>query len=115
MTSSRNGPRRLAAIAALFALALAVAPAASGGEQTALRVQMVRVDGDRLWISVANPGEEIAYERLVIRVALDSGVLETTLLVSIPGGQTKLFELHSPAPGEEMTPLGVILDDGSPF
>lgn len=115
MASSAHGPPRYAAIAGLLALALATAPAILAGEHSALQIQSVRLEGDRLVILVANPGERSAHGKLIVRVAVDSDLAETTLRLTVPGGETTLVELRSPAPGEEMTPLGVILDDGSPF
>ena len=114
MTSSANGPRRIATIAGLLALVLAVAPTVYGGARSALQVQLVRLDGDRLVISVTNTGDQIAHEKLVFRFALESGVVETSVRVTLRGGETTILELRSPF-GGEISPLGVILDDGSPF
>lgn len=115
MTCSAHGPPRFAAVAGLLALALATAPAILAGEHSALQIQSARLEGDRLVISVANTGERTAHGKLTVRVAVGSGSAEITLRLTVPGGETTLVELRSPAPGEEMIPLGVILDDGSPF
>ena len=106
MRSSANGPRRIAAIAGVFALALAVAPVVSGDERSPLQIRSVRLDGDRLLITVTNTSDRTVHEKLVFA--------NTALWVTLGGGQTTTLELRSPS-GGEIGPLGVILDDGSPF
>jgi hypothetical protein len=117
MKPSRKLLRRWTALAGTLILAAGAVPMAlaAGHEAAPLRVVGMTVGGAGVEIEILNPGPERQTGTVTVRVRLGNRVETVAASVAIPGGQKVFVLVPPPAPGRRLVPMGVILDDGTPF
>ena len=105
----------LAGIAILAAGAVPAAKAAAGQEAAPLRVVGMTVGGNGVEIVVSNPAPERQRGTVLLRLRLGDRVATVAAPVTVPGGQKVFLVVPPPATSRWVVPMGVILDDGTPF
>jgi hypothetical protein len=112
----RTTGKRLTQVAiAVGALVLAMATPSFGKGNPALTIRSVTIHGNHVAIAVTNRSPRRQAGTVTSRVLVDGAPTVASAPVSAAPGETVKVDIVVSAPSSDVTPVGVVVDDGVPF